>query len=180
MRDGDVTEAGHPERRRFERRRKSRRADERGHEPLTRGDFARWVNRRALPAFVVLTLVSTAAGFLGYSAGQDSQRGLKRQGIEATKGNCISGGEMRIAVANGFDDLRWQAVRPGTSSRVVIPFIARTQPAIDTLLTQAAGREYHAPLPPGRVTSSVVFEVRRLSALRCQLRADRVFQTPPG
>lgn len=151
--------------------------------PITHREFRRWRNI-ATAAFVALTLISCLAGYLGYNAGQDSQNGLKANATQATYDTCLSGGELRITIARGLDDLRSLALTAQVPSAVREEFIRRTQPAIDRLLTQAAygtsvdeqnGRQYHAPQPPGAVTLTVIDQVRALSLARCKARAADTF-----
>jgi hypothetical protein len=168
------TASGHPERRREARRHKDRRRDEQKREFVTRKEFDSWVFRLML-AFLASTAIASAAAYVGYKSGQDSQNGLKSNGAQATYDTCVSGAELRLAVAKGEDDLRSLALTAEVPKKVRDAFIVRTQPAIDTLLTQAAGKPYHAPLPPGTVTLSVITDVRALAALRCEKRAGATF-----
>lgn len=175
----DVTAAGNEER---------RRGADRRDEPqyITRKEFERRASGLRFRMMVALLLVAFAAAvaaWLGYKAGQDSQNGLVRAGREATTRNCISGGDARIATAKGFDDLRRLAIGLQTGERPRgddLKFIVATQPAIDRLLTQAAGKRYRAPLPPGTVSRRVVEQVQALSVLRCQRRVGSSFNAVPS
>lgn len=161
--DGDepTTEKGLPERRRS--------------RYVTRSEF-KWWRRRATIAFVALTLVSSLAAYLAYNAGKRATSNLTAAGRDATTKSCLSGVDLRIAVATGLDDLRQLAVSNATEAQRD-PFIAITQPSIDRLLSQAAGRPFHAPLPPGTVTASVADQVREQGVQRCQRRTDSSFDS---
>jgi hypothetical protein len=150
-----ITSKGNPERRRA------------GY--MTRHEFAQWRNRAAV-LFLLLAFVSSAAAYIAYRAGRDSTNGLRQNSSQAALLTCLAGGELRIAVASGFDQLRRLAVQDATPAQLA-RFIKATQPAIDELLTQAAGKAYHAPLPPGEVNEAVRAHVRDLSAARCAHRA---------
>lgn len=158
--DTDLTPAGHEERRR--------------NQYVTVEQFAQW-RRRAVLAFVALTLISTLAAYLGYTAGRDSDHGLRKNSRAFSLSSCVGGGELRIVIARGFDELRTLAIPKGAPASRVRPFIERTQPAIDRLLSQAAGQRFRAPLPPGTVSPDVIDEVRMLARQRCIERVALTF-----
>lgn len=160
MADNAQTPAGREERRRA--------------QYVTAEQFAHW-RARAVFAFAVLTLVATLAAWLAYDAGRDSDTGLRSNAQEFSLASCIGGGELRIVIARGFDELRTLAIPKGAPVERVRPFIERTQPAIDRLLTQAAGQRYRAPLPPGTVSPDVLNEVRMLARKRCIERVALTF-----
>lgn len=181
-----ITAAGRPERRHHERRQRERRRDEEDRQPWTVGDHQRYT-RKATAAFVALTIISCIAAYLSYTAGQDSRDGLARSAARASFNTCVSGADLRVTNAKGLDDLRSLAIDPRRVPRAVaLRFTRQTQPAIDTLLTQAAygstpaerrGREFHAPLPPGSVTLEVAARVHELALARCTSRAGSTFGT---
>jgi hypothetical protein len=106
-------------------------------------------------AFVALTVVSSASAYLSYKVGADD-----------TRNRCLDGGEFRLVVARSFDDLRRLAIADAPE-RYRGVFIARTQPAIDRVLSQTAGRTFHVPLPSGRITPAIERQIKRLTATRC-------------
>lgn len=172
-------------------------------QPLTVGyyedhheELAREVNRtrakdlnRGALLFMLLALISTFAAWRSYDAGSDSQKGLQRASIalransyQSALASCLSGSELRVLIARGFDSLRRTAV--ADAARVapradVVRFFQITQPPIDDFLTQAAydgGRKYHVTTPLGKVTRAVENEVLALSISRCRARTDDQFR----
>jgi hypothetical protein len=142
---------------------------------VTVEQFRSMVNR-FLVIFLLTGVLSAVAAFLSYQAGQNDAKSSRRASVET----CRSGTDLRIATAAGLESLRSLAVEYGQSStRERALFIGRTQPPIDELLSQAAGVEYHAPIPPGSVTPKVRQEVLELAEERCQKRADRAFPGVP-
>lgn len=172
MTDPTVTASGNEERRRG--------SDRRRDSYITRDEFERraaGLRLRMMVALLLVALGATFAAYLGYRAGQDSQAGLLQQGRQATTRNCVSGGDARLATAKGFDDLRRLAIglTPGEKARGRdLRFLQATQPAIDRLLSQAAGKPYHVR-SPGTVTRKVLDAVGALSVERCRRRADSSF-----
>lgn len=174
----DPTVAGGPDRRRRRRR---------DSEPVTRAEFEQWLWRRAVPALLIIAAVASLAAYLSFDAGRNSRNGLARAGAQSSFDTCVSGADLRVTIAKGLDDLRSLAINPRRVPEAVADrFTQQTQPAIDTLLTQAAfgttakeraHRQYHAPLPPGTVTPEVVAEVHDLALERCTTRAGSTFGT---
>lgn len=142
---------------------------------VTRAEFRGWRNRAAA-LFLALAAISCFAAYLGWHAGRESTNGLRRNSTAAQLQTCLAGAELRIAVAGGFDQLRRLAVQRATPKQLE-RFIRATQPALDVLLSQAAGREFHAPLPPGEVNAAVRASVRDLAAIRCAARAAAAAST---
>jgi hypothetical protein len=177
-RDGErrvrLTEAGRPERRVMERRRRDRRSAQRQFEPILRGEYERRHSRLVL-LFLALAAIASGSAYLGWHANDHATRGLADNAAEATYGTCVSGGELRLATAAGLDELRTLALNARVPRRVRDEFIARTQPAIDELLSQAVGYPFRAPLPPGAVTRPVRESVERAHVARCRKRVARTF-----
>jgi hypothetical protein len=146
---------------------------------LTDAGNAERRRNRATLAFVLLAFVSSGAGYLAYEAGKSATGNLQAAGRDATTKSCLSGLDLRIAVAAALDDLRQLAVSGAPQMRRD-QFIAVTQPSIDRLLSQAAGHEFHAPLPPGKVSAIVADQVRGFGVQRCQERTAATFDTKPA
>jgi hypothetical protein len=118
--------------------------------------WRRVARHRIMIAFVALTIVSCTGDYLSFKANQ-------REAYE----RCIGGGEFRLVVAEGFDELRRDAVA-GAPKRQITAFVRRTQPAIDRVLSQTADRPFRVPLPSGRLTPKVERQVAELTAARCE------------
>lgn len=101
-----------------------------------RSRFKSW-RRRATAAFVLLTVVSTAAAYLGYDAGADADDADRRAARTSDINACTERVKGRIVIAVGFDELRRAAVGDSAEGRVLL---VRTQPVIDRFLSNAVGR----------------------------------------
>lgn len=154
---GELTPSGHPERRKK--------------KYLSVEQFEAWRRRarnRLVVAWLLLAGVSSFAAWVGYEAGRDTD--LR---------SCTSGAEFRVTVAAGFDDLRRLAigVQPGTKpDSDELDFLQATQPAVDRLLTQAAGSPIH-PGGDGEVTQQVIDNTLAMAHERCK---ERVSGRPPS
>jgi hypothetical protein len=132
-----------------------------------------WRRYATIGTVAVAFLLSGAfASFAVWYAWQ-KDRDTARNQILTT---CLNGGEFRILVAQSNDRIRLALISLAADqeSPQVKRFLKATQPAIDDFLSQAAGETYRAPRTgktPGEVTDTVVEEVRRLSAKRCDRRS---------
>lgn len=134
--------------------------------------------KQVVVAFVISGVIASGAAWVGWRAGQDSDHDIAVSTWRSDLNGCNNGGDFRIAIAKSMDELRRTAVglpadapaRNGHLEPRDERFLKITQEAIDRLLTQAAGKPYRAPHPPGAVTERVITEVRALSEVRCQQR----------
>lgn len=141
--------------------------------PLTRGQFRTW-KRHALWGYVGLTAVSVLAAFLGFRAGERTDAGLRRAGLEATQRSCVERVEGRIVQAQGLDDLRRAALGRKASSAEALAFLRRTQPAIDQQMSRAAGRSVRLD-PEEPLTEEIVAPTRAAGRVRCERQAREQF-----
>lgn len=133
---------------------------------MTRGQFRAW-RRRATWAFVFLTCVSTGSAYLGWHAGEESDRRTREAAADTAQRACESAVEGRIVQAQGLDDLRRAALPPDRlASPQGIAFLKQTQPAIDTQLSRAAGRVVRSD-PRLPLSETVVAPLRREGVRRC-------------
>jgi hypothetical protein len=98
-----------------------------------------------------------------------------QEGKDTDMANCVNGREFRILVAQSNDQLRRAAVGlvPGQNANPRVKrFLIATQPAIDGLLTQAAGKPVHAHGPGGEVNAATIREAQRMARARCEERID--------
>ena len=133
------------------------------------------LRRRMTLGLLVVAAVASLSAYLGYRAnenGNDHDRAAQKRDTMRT---CLSGGELRVLIAQSNDLLRRSAVGlvPGEDANPrVARFLVATQPAIDDLLTQAAGKPYHIEPLGGELTSATTDRVLSLSRARCDRRIN--------
>lgn len=163
-------------------------------EYVTREEYERRhkaVRDRMWKLFLLSAAVSSLAAGIGYVKYAAVQRAQVQANRTTALQQCLSGGELRVAIAKGTDDLRRLAagLKPDEAPKGrVLVFIRATQPAVDELLTQAAygtkqearGRTFSAPLPPGTVSQAVIEEVGKLSEERCERRVAVAYGQVPS
>lgn len=147
---------------------------------LTCDEFRHWKNRRAVPAFVILTVVATLSGFLGYNASRESDSNLRHAGADAVLRSCLSRADIRITTASAIDDLRTAALQPPANHKQRVEqamFLARTQKPINDLLTIVVG---HNPRTVGFLKADYLDGLRVLSAQRCKRTTESQFGVDLG
>jgi hypothetical protein len=131
--------------------------------------------RRHMWAYLLVVAVSVLSGYLGYTAGQDSDRNLKQTGADAVFRSCLSRADIRITTADAIDDLRTAALRPPISDaerKAQESFLARTQGPLDDLLSKAVGKPIKTE---GWLPSRYLNALRRQAGVRCKEQAEEQF-----
>lgn len=147
------------------------RVERRRVEYLTCDDWRSW-KRRALLAFVLLAVVSSLSGYLGYTAARESDRNLAQSGADAVFRSCVSRADIRITVADALDKLRLAALRPDTPTAEREAFLSRTQPPIEELLSRVAGHPFHTE---GELAPDLLVTLRRAAVEKCAAQARKQF-----
>lgn len=138
--------------------------------------FVRY-QHRALGAFLAVVAMTVVAGYIGWNADANTHR----QTVERRLAGCVDRADIRIAVAQGLDELRRVAVQPPAGTKLtdeqragLASYIERTQVPINRLLVAAAGSPLLAQVadarPAGAVTDAQVDAIRGAVQVRC--RAD--------